>query len=398
MAATVYAIDNAWKERLDIFRRQPRANLRNAVIALRHAPEWNGVLATNELTYYINAVKQTPWGSTTQTWTDTDDLRTTEWLQSKNINVASNVAREAVHVVASENSFHPVKDYLESLVWDEKPRIDTWLADYLSAEPDPDVVYLRAISSKFLISAVARVMSPGCQVDTCLVLQGKQGTGKSTALRTLAGDWFADQMSTLTSKDASMQTRVWIMELKEFDVVLKSDINTVKAFLDRRIDHFRPPYGRRVIDVPRHCVFAGTVNGDDYLLDETGARRFWPANTGTVKMGELEAARDQLWAEAVVRWRAKEKWHLFEDDILSSAADAQAERYRADLWTDKVEAFVFGKDQVTAVDVLCQAIHKEVKECSDRDAIRIGKIMAFLGWKRKRLRDGATRTRVYVKS
>lgn len=398
---TVYPIDLGWPQRLHKTPRgEPRANLFNAALALRHAPEWQGVLATNELTYYINARKPTPWGTKPDMWTDTDDLRTTEWLQQKHILVDSRVAREAIYVVGAENKYHPVREYLESLNWDGQPRIDTWLTDFMQADPDPDVAYVSAVGAKFLISAVARAYEPGCQVDTCLVIQGKQGIGKSTAVKILAGPWFADQMSHLASKDASMQTRVWIMELAEFEVALKSDNAQLKAFLSRGMDHFRPPYGRRVIDVPRHCIFAGTVNQDDYLRDESGGRRFWPVKINRVNRDLLAKQRDQLWAEAFIRYHNQEQWHL--DAAMELIAEkAQAECLDQDPWTSPVLDYCVakmssGSTEITVGEILEHAIHKEIQDWTDVHKQRVGRIMIAAQWKKRRGRSGSNRYYYYT--
>ena len=141
------------------------------------------------------------------------------------------------------------------------------------------------MGAKWLIGGVARIFQPGCKVDTCLILEGEQGLLKSTALRTLAGDaFFTDDIADLGSKDSVMQTRgVLIIELAELDSMSR-EVSRVKAFMSRQVDRIRPPYGRRVIEVPRECIFAGTTNKDTYLKDETGGRRFWPVKVGAVSV------------------------------------------------------------------------------------------------------------------
>src|SRR6185503_9933018 len=141
-------------------------------------------------------------------------------------------------------------------------------------------------------------MEPGCQADHCLILQGEQGLRKSTALRALAGDWFTDQVGDLANKDSQQQIHgVWIVEFSELEQVLgvRAELAIVKAFITRRVDRFRPPYDRRPQDFPRQCVFAGSVNLQTPLRDETGARRFWTVSCGNVDAWRLERDRDQLW-------------------------------------------------------------------------------------------------------
>jgi putative DNA primase/helicase len=138
------------------------------------------------------------------------------------------------------------------------------------------------------------VFKPGCKNDTCLVLEGPQGLLKSTALRTLAVP-FTDEISDLGTKDAAMRVRgVWIIELAELDAMGRTEASRTKAFMSPSTGRFRPPYGRHTIEVPRESVFAGTVNHDAYLKDETGDRRFWPVRCGTIRIEDLRRDRDQL--------------------------------------------------------------------------------------------------------
>src|ERR1019366_3150309 len=215
---------------------------------------------------------------------------------------------QAVQTVAREHPFHPVRDYLNSLKWDGVKRIDDWLGPYLGADPSD---YVRGVGSKWLIGAVARIREPGCKNDTCLILEGEQGTLKSTALRTLTDPWFTDDIAELGTKDSALQLRgVWLIELSELASMHPSEISRTKAFMSRNTDRFRPPFGRRPIEVPRECFFAGTVNQSAYLRDETGGRRFWPVKRGAINIAELRRDRDQLWAEAVHQYGAGPSWWL----------------------------------------------------------------------------------------
>ena len=187
-------------------------------------------------------------------------------------------ASEAVTAVAEEQSFHPVEDYLRGIQWDGHERLQSWLSSCLGAE---DNKYNKTIGVCALVAATARIFVPGCKVDTIPILEGGQGLGKSTALKTLFAPWFSDELADLGSKDAAMQLEgVWLIEVSELDAMSRSEVGRIKAFVSRTADRYRPPYGSRVVEQLRSCVFWGTTNSETYLQDETGARRFWPIKVG----------------------------------------------------------------------------------------------------------------------
>jgi predicted P-loop ATPase len=288
----------------------PKALLANAITALRYDPAWWGVLAFNEFSLYVVTKKSAPWKKEAgRNWTDYDDSMCADWLQHAGILVSSKVAGEAVQTVARENSFHPVKDYLTGLEWDGTGRLDQWLVSYLGAEDTP---FVRASGARWLISAVARIFRPGCQVDHTLLLEGPQGIRKSTALRVVAGDdWFTDHISHLGSKDSRIELHgKWILEIGELDRIRRGELESVKAFLTARTDHFRVPYGRRAEDVPRSCVFAASTNDQTPLTDESGNRRFWPVECGHINISALIRDRNQLWGEAYKRYQDGAPWWL----------------------------------------------------------------------------------------
>jgi predicted P-loop ATPase len=228
---------------------------------------------------------------------------------------------------------------LNGLVWDSEQRLDTWALTYLGTSDTP---LHRAFGSLWAISAVARIMQPGAKVDHMLILEGPQGARKSTALKVLAGtDWFTDELAEIGSKDAAQQMRgVWVVEIAELDAIGRAEVSRIKAFLSRTVDRYRPPYERYVIDVPRQCVFAGSVNPDTYLRDETGNRRFWPVRCGTIDLDALRRDRDQLWAEAVARYRQGAIWWLQDPMLIAMADEVQAERMQSDAWEGLIERWI----------------------------------------------------------
>ena len=334
---------------------------------------------------------------------DQFDTEATRWMERNGVMVKPDVVRRVVDGIARRNTFHPVRDYLESLPpWDGIPRIGTWLTDYCGVESGDEYPnhYALAVGEKFLISAVARIMVPGCKADHVLILEGPTGIGKSTAVRILASDeWFTDQLADMGSKDSAMQLRgVWIVELGELDVLNRTEMARAKAFISQQTERFRLPYGRRVVSVPRQCVFIGTTNADEWLKDETGGRRFWPVRCCQIDLSGLRRDRDQLWAEALRRYRDDVKWWLEDPDLVRDAAEEQAARMVEDVWQAKVEEYADSGSEklagspragtVSIAEILVR-IGIETAKQTQSDANRVSKCLKLAGWKRFRLREGS---------
>jgi predicted P-loop ATPase len=312
------------------------------------------------------------------------------WFQKQKINAVITYAGRAVQAAARYNPFHPVRDYLDSLRWDGTPRLDTWLIDYFHVE---DSAYVRAISPRYLISGTARIYAPGCQVDHLLVLEGPQGKQKSKALQTLArrDEWFTDRLSELKTKDAAQETAgVWIIEFAEMVALVSASSSTAKAFITRRRDRIRLPYGKHMSSLLRQCIFAATINppATGYFKDETGARRFWPVRCrGMVDLAGLERARDQLWAEAVHRYRAGEPWWLETPELEALATAEQAARYVVDVWEPNVREWLGDRIEVTVSEVLCALGFPHKTDWTQSLQNRVSKILTRLGFIRCRARD-----------
>lgn len=221
---------------------------------------------------------------------------------------------DSLNLEMEKNSYHPIKQYLRSLEWDKQPRVDTLLIDYFGTK---DNVYFRESIRKMLVGAVARVINPGCKFDLVLVIVGSQGAGKSTFIKKLAVDWFSDTFSTYNGKEALEQLQgCWLVEMAELSGINKSEIETVKHFLTKQEDSFRPAYGRVKETFLRQCVFFGTTNNKDFLRDPSGNRRFMPvdANQIAVKKSIWDDLTpeevDQIWAEAFHLYKKGEKLFL----------------------------------------------------------------------------------------
>ena len=329
----------------------PVPNVRNCLLALRHAPELAGCVRFNEMIRRPVVSAKLPWGTLPGTiWREVDDIYMAEWLQARGLNVTERVVQAATTVYADEHRYDPCRDYLRGLEWDGDRRLDTWLTDYMGVESSS---YVAAVGRRWMISGVARIMRPGCKADHMLILEGLQGIGKSTMFDVLAGEWFSDTPLKLGDKDAqAMTTEKWIIEWGELDALSKSEFTEVLSFITRRTEDFRTPYGRRNENHKRRCIFGGTSNGDKHFDRDEGLRRFWPVRCGRTDIPGLTAARDQLWAEAVAAYDAGENWWITDEAIMELARAEQVDRIRDEPWIDKIQALTAVVQEATVPEVL----------------------------------------------
>lgn len=348
--AKTVATPRGWIDRLE---RGPASagnrvknTLRN-VITILQGTGGDDVFVHNEFSGSDHYGRSTPWGGRKgEELKDVDLIRVRSWLgEHWHIEPSKDTVNDAMVDIAHLNRFHPVRDYLDSLTWDGVERIDTWLVDYLNASASPK--YLSALSRKVLVAMVKRIYQPGCKFDHVLVLEGKQGVGKSTALLRLASDeWFTDAHIDVNDKDAVLTMRSkWLIELGELSGMRSADVDRLKEFVSQRVDRLRVPYGRRTENFPRQAIFIATTNRDEYLRDTTGNRRFWPVQVGKCDFDAIERDRDQLFAEAVAAYQNNETLYLEGDDVIAEATGEQAERTFVDSWVDTMRDFIEAEEK-----------------------------------------------------
>jgi len=300
---------------------------------------------------------------------------------------------DAIELTCHENAFEPVQEYLRSVAWDGTKRLDTWLFEYAGVETAMRP-YVTAVARKWLISAVARAMDPGCQADHSLILEGDQGAGKSTLLRSLMPDpeWFGDGLPDFHSKDAiSYLNGKWIVEMSELTTVIKAEVEDMRRFLTRRVEDYRPSYGRTEIKRPRRVVFCGSTNRDDYLKDTQGERRFWIVFCqNPLDPVGLAAVRDQLWAEAMVAYQSGEQWWL-DEEVANMARQQQIERVSEDPWMDMVQHQIGHLPEVSIPQVML-LLGMDLQARSKLAQARIRQCLEQLGYRKSgRFRDGRIR-------
>lgn len=330
---------------------------------------------------------------------DFEDLRMAVYKKFK-FYPLKEVFYEAVMHMGRGNAFHPVRDYLDAIKWDGTERIDRFFVDYFGAE---DTQLNRAVSGLFLVAAVRRIYHPGCKYDEMVVIEGGQGTGKSTALADLCGepDWFLDNLPVgATSQVILEQTGgKWIVEFSELSGIRKAEVETIKSSLSRVRDESRMAYGRVTTSRDRSFIFAGTTNDNRYLRDLTGNRRFWPikTTTGAVDIKGIKRDRDQLWAEAVVRESEPGSSIRLPEELWAAASEAQSERVESDPWEEALAELSGWKDKAVRSGTLLKFLGVDVGKQTRAEKTKLGIILTPWGFTSKALRFKGVRIRHFVK-
>ena len=281
--------------------------------------------------------------------------------------------------------YHPIKEYLDHLVWDGYPRLDRLLLDCFDVE---DSRYVRSVTRKTLSAAVARIYYPGIRFDYMLVLCGRQGIGKSTLFSKLGGKWYSDSMTIADMKDKTAAEKlqgIWIMELSELAGIRKIDVETVKSFLSRTDDQYRAPYQSYVEPHPRSSILVGSTNSSSgFLRDITGNRRFWPvtvsSSTGRNPWDLKGEEIDQIWAEAVNCFCQREPLFL-PPDLTKEAQQIQQEVMEIDPRQGLVDDYLtqFGKDRICLMELWCECLHKDRSDFHRANAYELEGILCQLG-------------------
>ena len=330
-----------------------------------------------------------------------------------------------MQVVAGDHPFHPLREQIKNLRRDSKSAdLDTWMIVGLGALDTP---YVREVGKRWMISMIARVDKPGCKADHVILLESPQGTGKSSALKTLAGgeEYFSDRLSDLGSKDSMLEMAgVWVIEMSEIPNLRGVALERFKAFISSTTDRFRPPYGRRIVKHPRQCVLAASTNSEEPFIDPTGTRRIWPVKCGNIDLDWLKQHREQLLAEARDCYLNGDKWWLETPELEAMAKAEQDERYQPGVWDETILDWIDNPEQrwiwidnpelrttdenkpdegkplkisipvipwngsqagkVTINDILIHGLSKDTARHSPPDRNQVANCLRHAGWKRRR--------------
>lgn len=398
-----------------------KATAHNVMLILEHDAALAGLFWLDEFGNRVVLDRMPPWpGGTCDEFSEVDALELSAWLgapEHYSVAVGIDLVMQCVEAVARRSKRHTVREYLTGLVWDGTPRLERMFVDIFGADENG---YTLGAAKCFMVSAVSRVLwvdptqpSKGSKVDFMVVLEGGQGAGKTTSvLELFSAEWYAEATESPAHKDFYQTLRGrWCVEIGEMDSFNKADVAKVKQAITTRFDVYRPSYGRTARSFRRECVFVGTVNKDDYLRDETGARRFLPLKVGRIDIPRVVRERDQLWAEAVHLFNAGCAWW----ELPEGAEREQDARFSEDVWTERAMRWVAGTAkpaqyehmglsdrgnygeplEFTVSDVLSYALHVDSSRQGRPEATRVGAILQRLGARHYRPTRLGARVRVY---
>lgn len=365
--------------------------------ALMFSPNFplQGLIAMDLFSHQITFTRKAPWHKKEgiKIWTDEEATLCRHWLSTNyKYEPTQPLMHDAAVVAAYQYQYHPVKDYLESLVWDGHKRVHNWMHNYLGCE---DNDYTRAISLKVLVAGVKRIYEPGAKFDYIPVLEGDQRTGKSTAWKILASkQWFGDTPVDISKEWSIMKTfGKWFYEWAEMETYRKSNTQAMKAFLSSDTDTVRLPYNRTIQSIPRQGLFVGTFNPEKdrdigWLHDTTGNTRYWIVETGVcgdIRNDKLEAARDQLWAEAKILYESGIPIYFEDLKVIQLAKEEQQKRLGKDSWHDAIVAWVdtphnLDRNIITGEELFKECIGGNLERFKRPEMARISNVMQMIGW------------------
>jgi len=334
------------------------------------------------------------WQASARKWRDSDDVLLQLYVQ-RHIGltrISVNTAHDAALVAAFRNVRNECREWLSALVWDSTPRLGHMLADAFGSEQN---AYTDAVGRCWFISMVARVMDPGCKVDTVPVLEGAQGVGKSSALKVIGDKWFAECHESVLTKDwYGVLDGHMLVEISEMHSFTRGEVERVKGLISCQVDRYRKAYGRNTEDHPRQSVLVCTTNRDDWQRDETGARRFWPVLCGAIDIPWLSNNREQLFAEAVHLYRAGVTWWQVPDEDQEHEVEKRRDH---DSWEPKIETWLTGRDKVTTGEVLEGCLDLPANKQEVLYQRRVARAMRALGWKQRVLKDSGINQRTWIR-
>jgi putative DNA primase/helicase len=360
----------------------------NLVLILENGKEFNGLLKYNafsEQLIYKDLMLADHHITEIQT------ILEKRYIKDK---VNTNDVSNAINLVAHKHLIHPVRDYLNSLKWDGRKRIHTFFPDYLKVEYS---TYHQDVSKYLFMAGVNRIFVPGCKCDGMIILEGKQGIGKSRLWAVLGGEYYVDIATDMNNPDFSRGLHgVWIVDMGELDQFTRADVSRIKKMLTIQEDYVRLPYARTHQRLQRQNIFVGGTNRSDWLNDPTGGRRFYPVAcpANKIDIDAIARVRDQLWAEAVVYYKNQEIPGWWE---VRDAEEHQNDRYQEDVWTETIARYMNDRTEVSTADILSNCLNIEKGRHGKSEQMRVTTILHRMGYERTRKRVGGVLVYVFTK-
>lgn len=338
----------------------------------------------------FNALKMTPEkmiDGKAEQWTDTDDSITRAYIEEVYKIIDKSKIADAFNIVSREREFHPVKDEIEKIKWDEVERINSFFIKWLQCE---DSEYTREVSRLIFAGGINRIYDPGCKFDYMPVLIGtKQGEGKSTLIRWLAlQDSFYNEVTEIDGQEGIEAIEgAWICELGELLAMTKiKDVEAIKSYLTRQVDKYRRPYEKRVSEHPRQCIFIGTTNKAQFLTDKTGNRRFLPIHVNTIGYDlfdrEFEIKEDirQCWAEAFYKFKGGEMPLCPDRRLIPIIREYQEGALEDDFREGIIIDYIKDCEKVCIIELWEKALKNDYKKPTKKDSTDIAEILQKIGW------------------
>jgi predicted P-loop ATPase len=368
---------------------------RTLVEALELCPETAGAIVWDKRRGHLIAIRDGAWGKA-GAWTSTMTAAQQVYFQTFGIPARERPLDRALAVVGQRHQIDPLGAWLNDLKWDGSCRLDTWLQRYAGAEGQEIIC---DIGVMFMIGMVARALDSGCQCDHALCLESEeQGIGKDQIARVLGGEYYAPDLASFHGRDAQqIASSHWLIGVGELAAVRRSDLERVKAFITATEDVYVPKYERHAISRKRWGCFLFTVNLDEagYLVDSTGNRRIWPVMVRDVDIAALKRDRNQLFAEAVDRYKRGVKWWPTGKLQWEKLTAAQADRRMEDGWTSIIDEWLAARrldeKPISTTEVLTHALNVKPGDIAPGHAARVGRILKALKYKRYQETGGALR-------
>ena len=368
--------------------------IQNCITILQNDHVLADAIRLNLLSERIDIVKPVGWPRSGKTLNDTDMKYILRRMEKYGI-FSEKKIESTIRIVANENRYHPIQDYLNSLKWDGTERIPHVLHHFLGAAEDE---YTCEAMKIFLLGAIKRVFQPGCKFETMLCLVGGQGTGKSSFFRLLAvkDEWFSDDLRRLDDDNVYRKLQGhWIIEMSEMLATSSAkSIEEIRSFISRQKETYRTPYEAQPKDRLRQCVFGGSSNTLDFLpLDRAGNRRFlpimiYPENAEVHILEDEDASRAyllQVWAEAMTVYRSGRYSMKFSKSIQRQLVEVQKDFMPEDTEAGQIQGFLehYTGSMVCSKQLFKEALGHTYDEPKRWQLHNINEIMntVVTGWK-----------------